>query len=75
MKQRISERVGMDSNEAGTQTPVLIAKQSYNYAGEVMALIVRIVITILLEIGIAFLFGFREKRLLILIAVWIPEIF
>lgn len=36
--------------------------KSYNYSGEALSLIARILLTIALEAGIALLFGFREKR-------------
>ena len=42
--------------------------RSYDYAGEILSLLARIVITILIEIGVALLFGFRsQKQLLFLI--------
>lgn len=52
---------------AASQGIVLIAEKSYDYTWEIISLVCRIVITILLETGIAFLFGFRQKQLLILI--------
>ncbi len=61
---------GVDPDAAGTQEPVLIAKKSYDYTGEVVSLIIRTVLTIVLEMGIALLFGFRQKRQLTLIA-WV----
>ena len=45
----------------------LNAYKSYQWRGEIISLIIRIVITIALEMGIAFLFGFREKRALLLL--------
>lgn len=44
------------------------AYQSYNYRVESTALIARIIITIIIEMVIALLFGFREKKQLLLLA-------
>lgn len=38
-------------------------KKSYDYSNEAVSLIVRIVLTILIELGIALLFGFRKGKL------------
>jgi hypothetical protein len=40
----------------------LSAESSYDYTGETLSLIVRIVLTIVVELGIALLFGFRERK-------------
>lgn len=61
---------GVVPDAAGTQMPVLTVKKSYDYAGEVVSLVIRTVITIALEIGMALLFGFRQRRQLTLIA-WV----
>ncbi|MEL7608692.1 MAG: hypothetical protein AAGU74_04250 [Bacillota bacterium] len=37
--------------------------QSYDYGAQILSLLARIVLTIAIELGIALLFGFREKRL------------
>ena len=47
----------------------LRAEQNYDYTWELISLAVRIILTILLELAIALLFGYREKRLLKFIAV------
>lgn len=47
---------------------LLVARQSYDYTGETLSLAVRIVLTILLELGVALLFGFRAKRQILTIA-------
>ncbi|OGO90043.1 MAG: hypothetical protein A2Y17_07490 [Clostridiales bacterium GWF2_38_85] len=47
---------------------ILQAYKSYNYVKETTALIARIIITILIEMGVALLFYFREKKQLIFIA-------
>lgn len=52
--------------EEGTHI-LLTADKSYDYTRELISLICRIVITIALEIGIAFLFGFRERKLFLTI--------
>lgn len=57
----------MEISAAGTSKTLLTARQSYNYTEEVLSLIIRIILTVLIEIGIAFLFGFRQKKLLALI--------
>ena len=41
---------------------------SYNYQAEITALIARILITIIIEMGIAFMFGYWEKKQLLLLA-------
>ncbi len=46
------------------------AYRSYNYRIELLSLVARIIVTILIEMGVALLFGFRKKgQLLLLIAV------
>lgn len=45
--------------------PVLVARRAYSVAWELFGLICRIIITILLELGVAFLFGFGRRNLLI----------
>jgi len=40
----------------------ILIKRSYNYTAEAFSLVVRILLTIAIELGIALLFGFREKR-------------
>ena len=42
----------------------ITAHRNYDYGGEILALLVRIVLTIALELGVALLFGFREGRAL-----------
>ena len=48
---------------------IIVVKKSYPYATEILALIVRIIITLVIEIGIALLFGFRERKQLKLILI------
>ena len=59
--------VNMDGIDIADITPVLVAEPSYSYARELFSLFCRIVVTILVEVGIAFLFGFGRRNLL----VWI----
>lgn len=40
----------------------IVAVKSYDYTDEIISLFARIVLTILIELGIALLFGFREKK-------------
>lgn len=64
--------VDMSGVEIGlsNETPCLIvAKESYDYTNEIIALIFRIVLTILIELGIAFLFGFSGKRVIAAITI------
>lgn len=51
--------------ESGT----LSAVRSYDYTGEILALAARIVLTIALELLVAFCFGYRGKRVFALLAV------
>ncbi len=50
-----------------TQGSVLSAKKSYDYKWETVSLLCRIVLTILLEVGVALLFGYRERKQLLFI--------
>lgn len=43
---------------------LLIAEKSYDYAPELFSLLCRIVLTVLLELGVALLFGFRSRKML-----------
>lgn len=60
----------VNTGGAGTEpaASVLTAETNYDYTWELISLVCRILLTILLEVGIAFLFGFRQKELLRLIA-------
>lgn len=59
---------GLHIGTVETQTPVLVAERSYDYKGEAISFVCRMIFTILLELGIALLFGFIEKKLLLWIA-------
>lgn len=41
---------------------IMEAEQSYDYGREIPALLIRIAVTILIEMGVAFLFRFRRKK-------------
>ena len=50
-------------------TSPITARQSYDYTWEVISLVARIVLTIALELAIALLFGYREKKALGFLAI------
>lgn len=58
---------GFEIHSVEEQSELLVADKSYNYTWELISLFCRIIITILLEMGIAFLFGFREQKILVTI--------
>ncbi|MBR6527296.1 MAG: hypothetical protein IKT45_05065 [Lachnospiraceae bacterium] len=45
-----------------SEVSVLKAKKNYDYTWETISLVARIVITILLEMGLAMMFGYRHKK-------------
>lgn len=49
-------------------SPVLAAEKAYDYTWEMISLAVRILLTILLELALALLFGYREKRQILFLA-------
>ena len=49
--------------------PILKAKKNYDYTWQLISLVARIVITILLEMGLALLFGYRHKNQLRFLAI------
>ena len=68
----ICERYAFDSYftlDVGQMSaePLPVAKRSYDYTREIAGLIVRVILTVLVELGVAWLFGFRKKELLLLI--------
>lgn len=65
------ESVGIgsvDYDEELSSNERIEANRSYNYWKEVITLIIRIIITIAIEMVIALLFGFKEKKQLTLLA-------
>ena len=48
---------------------IIVAEKSYDFTWEIISLIARIVATILLEIAVAFIFGYRSKKAIRFIAV------
>lgn len=57
----------MENAESGVQKVCLGVHRSYDYTWEILSLVIRITLTILLELGIALLFGYRENKQLLLI--------
>ncbi len=67
----VYERYAFDSYftlEAGEIDGEFTLERSYDHGAEVLSLIARIIITIALEIGLAFLFGYTAKKQLLLIS-------
>ena len=69
----VYERYAFDSyftvDLSDYDTDPILAHQSYDYTWEIISLVARIVLTIALELGIALLFGYREKKVLGFLAV------
>ena len=69
----VYERYAFDSyftvDLSACETGPMLAAQSYNFTWEIISLVFRIILTVLLELGIALLFGYREKRVLGFLAV------
>ena len=69
----VYERYAFDSyftvDLSAYDTDPIMAHQSYDYTWEIISLIARIILTIDLELGIALLFGYREKKVLGFLAV------
>ena len=69
----IYERYAFDSyfsvDLSEYSTSPITARQSYDYTWEVISLVARIVLTIALELAIALLFGYREKKALGFLAI------
>lgn len=69
----IYERYAFDSyfaiDLAGVTSGGLVLEKSYNFGWETVSLLARILFTILAELCIALLFGYREKGLLRLLAI------
>jgi len=66
----IYERYAFDSYfTASVSGNSITLKKSYDYSNEIISLIVRIVLTIGIELGIALLFGFRGRKHIKFIAI------
>ncbi|MBO4217050.1 MAG: hypothetical protein J5940_03810 [Clostridia bacterium] len=69
----VCERYAFDSyftvDLSAAATGKLAVGRSYDYTNELLSLAVRIVMTVAVELGIAFLFGFRAKKELLVILV------
>lgn len=59
------ERYAFDSYYTAevSGTGILVEK-AYNYSNEILSLVIRILLTIAIELGIALLFGFRKSKLM-----------
>lgn len=55
------------NNDVQSNENCIIAYRSYRYGDEILSLIARIVITILIEMATALIFGFRKKKQLLLL--------
>ena len=60
-------KLSVDYNEELSSDERINAQRSYDYATEIGALAARIVLTILIEMVIALVFGYREKKQLLLL--------
>lgn len=61
-------KLSVDYNEELSSDERINAYNSYNYRIEIMALVARIIITIIIEMAIALAFGYWEKKQLLLLA-------
>lgn len=61
-------KLSVDYNEKLSTDKRINAHRSYNYTVEIISLAARIVITIAIEMAIAFLFFFREKKQILFLA-------
>lgn len=61
--------VDIGSVEHGEESSAhhISAYRSYNYTLEIISLVARIIITVMIELGVAFLFGFRQKKQFLLL--------
>lgn len=59
--------VDMEGLEIGAVQPIITAEKSYDFTWEIISLICRVVLTILLELAVAWLFGLRQKSVLLVI--------
>ena len=51
-----------EGQESSQKMPIMKAKKNYDYTWELISLAARIIITILLEMGLALCFGYRHKN-------------
>ncbi len=61
--------VDMDGVDGSTSDVVLKVKKSYDYFAEIVGLLFRVVVTVALELGIAWLFKLRGKKTLLCILI------
>jgi hypothetical protein len=64
-----AEVTGMDLSGTTPGVWKVVAKKAYDHTYEIVSLVARILLTIAVELGIALLFGFREKKQFRFIAV------
>lgn len=60
---------GLDETGNVSSPPEMIVQKSYNFTQETLSLIARIILTIAVEIGIALLFGYRNRKSLNIIII------
>ena len=60
---------GVDYDEEHSNNDRLVAFKSYRWASEAGSLVIRIILTIIIELAIALLFGFRQKKPLIFLCI------
>ncbi len=69
----VYERYAFDSyftvDLSDYDTDSIMANKSYDYTWEIISLVIRIILTIALELGIALLFGYRGKKLLMFLTI------
>lgn len=58
----------VEYNEDLSTNERIEAYRSYNYTQEILSLVARIIITIVIEMAVALLFGFRKKKQLLVLA-------
>ncbi len=61
--------VNIDKTEGIDSDSTLVLEKNYNYTKEIFSLVIRIIITIFIEIAIAFVFGYRHKKNLQIITI------
>ena len=59
----------VDYDDEQSNNDRLVAFKSYRWASEAISLVIRIILTIIIELAIALLFGFRQKKPLIFLCI------
>ena len=60
---------GVDIASVSAGEGALAPYRSYDYGMEILSLLARVVLTVLIEIGVALLFGFRKKKQLVFLTI------